>query len=225
MAWEEYKHDKAPLPEEMEKDKQPETILRDARKRLDVVGMLVDRREVAAFLEAGVIRCVNLFSDASPVTGTELQGMVANLCFFDGSSRTYVLPGASLGYGKYDAANKSIALLHALWLSFGTDKATLRKFLDLVVSITTDFGVEMHTLEMPDILDAFYKWMSGTPLQEVRLLINYDRRLFPRCIRIVGWSHGLGNLMKEVAKSVHSWPVLLDCYRDLCRFFKITTWL
>jgi len=217
VAWDTYKHGIVADPE-AKNDDPPETLLRAARARMDVVASLIDRRELAGAINADMIEAICLYSDASPVTGTELQGMVAEVVFKSGNLRRIVLPGASLSYGSYDAVNKTIALLHALWLTFGIDKATLRKALELVVSITTDFGVEMLTVEVPDCVDAFYSWMEGEPISTCGLYINWERRLFPRCFRVSGWSHACGNVMKSVAKAVPGWPEILHALRDLCNF-------
>ena len=55
----------------------PSTLTRiRARHRSDVVFMLLERREVTAWLEQGVIESIQAYSDASPVVGVELQGQL-----------------------------------------------------------------------------------------------------------------------------------------------------
>jgi hypothetical protein len=50
-----------------------------ARAKLDVVACLLDRREFQGLMHDGSIVGICLFSDSSPVTGTELQGMVMDI--------------------------------------------------------------------------------------------------------------------------------------------------
>ena len=84
----------AQLPEHLKK-----TALYHARPKHGVA-MTIERRGLQ-----GLIRnrpedliSVHLYSDASPVTGTELQGMVIELVFSDGRIRTMVLPGVVMHF-------------------------------------------------------------------------------------------------------------------------------
>ena len=85
------------------------------RALFDIVDCLVGRRKMMAWLCKDMIKAITLYSDASPVTGTEVQGCVADVLLHDDTLHRIVLPGASLSYGKYDAVNKCIALFHALF--------------------------------------------------------------------------------------------------------------
>ena len=201
QAWEDYTANKeADDPRPRNADARPTTWF-TAGERLDFATMLLQRRENAALLELNHIRAMTVMSDASPVTGVELQALILVMHLENGDRRMCTMPGASLSYGHYDSLSKTGSLLYALWLLFGPTKASLRKALRLVRCVTTDFGVESKTLETPDIVDAFFSKLMGRPDDEARALVNYSNRLFPVALRLRGWSHFLGSVMKTVAKS------------------------
>ena len=81
-------------------------------------------------------------------------------------------------------------------------------------------SIEVHLLELPDLLPAFMQWLDGADIQAVRPLINHNSRLMPNAIRLGGWSHSLGGVMKRVAESFPIWPTYLSKLRALCRFFR-----
>jgi len=199
------------------------TLVR-ANARLDAVGMLVDRREVHALLATNQIRSVCINTDASPVVGLELQGVVVDFIMIDGNVKQVIPPGASLTYGHYDVCNKTIAALHALWCVVGPTAKDLRAVCELVVGVTTDHGVEVRTIDMPDVVDAFVAWMGGSSLEEVRHLVRWDARLFPNACRISGWSHMFGNIMRFTAQSCPSWPDILTGLREQVEFWRNESW-
>jgi len=200
------------------------SVLRRAKARLDIVGMSLDRREFHALLASGQIRSITINTDASPVVGLELQGVVMDLMLFDGSKRQVITPGATLTYGHYDIVNKTIATLHSLWLVSGPDLEHLQQLCSLVVGITTDHGVEIKTIDMPDVTEAYFQWMQGTPLNELRHLVRWDRRLFPNAVRISGWSHAFGNIMRSTAESCKTWPTILTGLREEVEFWRNQAW-
>jgi len=201
-----------------------DATLRRAKARLDVVGMLFDRREIHALLATKQIRSITINTDASPVVGLELQGVVVDLMLVDDSKKQVVCPGATLTYGHYDVVNKTVAALHSLWLIGGPTVETLQQLCSLVVGITTDHGVEIQTINMPDVTEAFVRWLDGEPLEATRHYVRYDRRLFPNAVRISGWSHAFGNIMKATAQSCPSWPDILTALRDQVSFWREQSW-
>jgi len=111
--------EKAVDPGEVVRDRKadpPRTTRQGALEQLDVTGMLLQRREFRANRLCGLIRGINLFTDASPVTGEELQGMVMETICKPMEVTLDVLPGSTLCYGQYGGINKSVALLFSLWL-------------------------------------------------------------------------------------------------------------
>ena len=56
----------------------------------------------------------------------------------------------------------------------------MRWFCSKVRSFTTDFGNELHLLEMPDVVSAVVMWVEGVPLEKCRHLVHGDRRLFQK---------------------------------------------
>ena len=200
------------------------TTLQKAFAKADVLGMLLERRRIAAWRETDAVEAIQIYSDASPVTGEELQGLVMDVLLRDNSVYTSTLPGSTLWYGHYDSISKVVALLWSLLLVVGTAVDTMRWLLDKVVCITTDFGNEHHTIEAPDFLEAFMMWAGGMALSEAALLVRYTHRLFPNALRLAGWSHTMGKIMHRVAKTAPTWPAILGCIRNLCSFWRVRSW-
>ena len=57
-----------------------------AAARLDALDLLLERRRWAADRECDLVRSVTLYSDSSPVTGEELQGMVMDIMKHDNNA-------------------------------------------------------------------------------------------------------------------------------------------
>ena len=195
-----------------------------ALARADAVCCSLHRRLFVQWFALGAIKCICIYSDASPVVGVEIQDMVVDVVFHDGGFERIILPGSTLAYGSADTVAKGVALLWAIFLVAGPTPQALRTFCDHVTSFTTDFGVEMHLLEMPDIIDAFILWISGEPLDRLRPLVNQNTRLFRNALRMAGWSHTLGGVMKEVANAQDDWPQNLKHMRVLCKNFRNKTY-
>jgi hypothetical protein len=196
------------------------TSLEVSRARLDVVSMLQQRRQFTLAAEQDTIRGIAVYSDASPVVGAELQGMIADVMYKDNSVERTTLPGSTLAYGHTDAVAKTMALVWAIFLVAGPTLKVMRYFFDHITSLTTDFGVEMHLLELPDVLVAFLKWVGGAPLAGLGPDVVHSRRLMWRALRIAGWSHTLGGIMKASATECPNWPDILQQLRYLCQFFR-----
>jgi hypothetical protein len=194
--------------------------------KIDVVCMALDRRWFRAMMATQLILSIHLYSDASPVVGSELQGMVADFCFKPSSQlpmRRRTLPGATLQYGWTDWVSKSMCLVWSVFLVIGPELDALTYFFHKTRSITTDYGVEIATVLICNVLPCFIHWLSGkVMLSNISHLIDTSTRLMPRCLRIGGWSHTLGNTMELVVKSYPApgWPEILDFLRVLCRIFK-----
>jgi len=195
-----------------------------AAAKADVVGMLIERRLWHEEVAKDEVRSINAFSDSSPVVGVELQGMICDVVKRSGAVRRVHLPCATLVYGQTDAMSKMMAFLWAAWLVFGPTEAHMLYFVEHLRCWTTDFGVERFSIDVPDCLSAFMAWVAGQTLDAVKGLIRYDRRLFRRALRIGGWGHSLGNIMRRVAHRYPHWPEILDQVRALSRFFRNQTW-
>ena len=195
-----------------------------ALARADVVAMFLQRRQFKKLRQEDSVRSISIYSDGSPVVGAELQGMIIDVNFYDNTTEQFTLPGSTLAYGFSDSMSKSVALLHALWLVAGPTEDDLRWACSKVMSFTTDFGVEMHLLEAPDIIEAYLARINGSPLHTLAHLVQNDVRLFPNALRMAGWSHTMGNIMKFAAESFSQCPVYLKHQRELCKFFKNHTY-
>ena len=97
-----------------------------AKAKLDFTAMLVERRLFHADMATDNCAAINIFSDGSPVTGAELQGMIVHYVKRDGSVRVSTLPGATLTYSHCGAVAKTLALVHSVYLTCGPDEAHLR---------------------------------------------------------------------------------------------------
>ena len=165
------------------------TTLMIALARSDVVAMNLARRLFRKWRVNDEIKSIHIYSDASPVVGHELQGMIIDIVLKRGDVIRMTLPGSTLAYGHADALSKGVALLHALWLVAGLSEADLAYCCGCVRSLTTDFGVEMHLLEMPDVAAAYVAFMGGAPTHRLRPLVKQGSRLFHKALRMAGWSH------------------------------------
>ena len=191
-----------------------------ARHKLDVIIMHLERREFHDWMERGVLQSIHCFSDASPVVGIELQGMILTFVLTTGDIMKRTLPGSQLHYGLCGATAKSVALLRGMFLILGPEKATLRYALSKVASLTTDNGVEVNLIHLPDILDAFYLWMKGTQLEELKQHIVQGSRLLPNAIRLIGMGHAMGGIMYAVCNAYEHWAHINEQLRALVHLFR-----
>jgi len=95
---------------------------------VDIVGMLMHRRVFEDVCANDATQSIRCYSDSSPVVGNEMQGMLCDFIHFDGSMRRTTLPGMTLHYGHYDAVNKVIAFVWAVWLMCGPTLTTMTYF-------------------------------------------------------------------------------------------------
>ena len=164
------------------------------------------------------MQAVSFYSDDSPVIGSELQGMIMDVILKDGTLHRYTLPGSTLAYGHTDTISKAMALVWAVHLVVGNELDVLRYCFDKVRSLTTDYGVELGINSVVDMLPAFVKWIRNTPFDVLACDVNKDSRLMPNSLRVGGWSHSCGNIVKEVCVYFPRYPEFLTYLRALCRF-------
>jgi len=223
QAAHEYEH---PDDLEAERDRTKDPVratLMHSMKKLDCIDLLLLRRRMRADMIHDNILACNLYSDSSPVSGTEIQGMVLDINRRDGNNERIELPGANLSYGLFDSISKAICCLHAFWLITGTEDVLLY-LCSKVASVCTDFGTEMHTIEMRNVSAAYCVYMDGADLEECRRRVDTTQRWLPNAVRISGWSHTMGNIMRETAEASPRWPTLLDEMRSLVDFMRNATW-
>ena len=89
--------------------------MRNAGK-LDMVDCLLERRAFRADRQFDTVSSIHLLSDASPVTGEELQGMLMDVVYRDGRGRRATFPGASLYYTQLGAVAKTVTRLWAVFV-------------------------------------------------------------------------------------------------------------
>ena len=199
-------------------------VIDRGKAHADAVGMLLERRIFADEMASDSIEAINCYTDASPVVGAELQGMIVDFVHRDRSVRKTTLPGSTLHYGHCDAVNKSVSFMYAVWLVCGPEEDKMTYVFSKCRSFTTDFGTEMHGTEIPWLLTAFLAWLDGRKIENCRDLIDFSRRQFYRVLRIAGWNHLCGNVMKRIAAVAPSWPHILEQVSALCQFYRNETW-
>jgi len=192
--------------------------------RMDIVDILVERRHFHADRIFDRIDFIGFYSDSSPVTGEEIQGMLLDVILKDETHRRVTLPGASLPYGLFGSIMKSVTLLWACWLVAGPFFEHMSYFYSKCRCITTDGGAEIKTLDLPDVLKAFLKWNAGARLEDCRGLVDHSRRLLYNSLRVSGWSHCWGNLMKDLVKVCTKWPRFNEQLNMLVNFIRNASW-
>jgi hypothetical protein len=194
--------------------------------RMDAVGCLLDRRELAHRYETARDDLVSahLFTDGSPVTGVELQGMVLQFLWNDDSVDERIMPGVALHYGGCSLWDKVFAFLWSLWL-IASSLPVMRWVIDSICSVTTDMGTELNFIDCEDVLAAFFVWLTAKlPFADLSKLIVPGSRMFPQALKIPDWSHIMGNMMKHAAYKVSKWKEISESLRALCKFFRCTDW-
>jgi len=192
--------------------------------RCDITYMLLFRREWYADFLHDLIECITIFTDSSPNSGLEFQGMIATVRKTSGDFYSVTLPGSTLAYGLQDVLSKTIALVWSVWLLTGPDVASVEYFFNKVTCVTTDGGVELGTTLVPNILYAFMRWVSGAPFDSLHSFVRPNELLLPVAIRILGWSHSFGNLSKSTAWTWKKFDSKLEMIRRVVTFWRNKTW-
>ena len=89
-------------------------------------------------------------------------------------------------------------------------------------SITTDMGANSGWLVCQTFWNHGYSVSEGGPCKN--LSVDPDSRLFGNALRIPGWSHTFGNLMKFACKLNPRWPEFLGHMQSLCTFYRNDSW-
>ena len=74
------------------------------------------------------------------------------------------------------------------------------------------------------MLPAFFRWADSQELGSCLEFVKHNERLFPQAIRLLGWGHSWGNIMKTVAHSCKAWPQLELRLRAQVKFWKNASW-
>ena len=79
--------------------------------------MLLERRSIEEWSQSPEkLVSAHLYTDASPVSGVELQAMIISFIFTSGVMITKALPGVTMPPGRCRAVDKAIALFWSLFL-------------------------------------------------------------------------------------------------------------
>ena len=164
-------------------------VLRAGRVRIDCMAMLVSR----CFFEQAQRPWYFLWTDASPQwKGREYSA--SSYDEYDAGNDTIVrrlLPCISLTKGKTSTLDKTVALLHQIWLTVGAQN--LQSFCRSVRSICTDMGVERGISTMNiDVLRSFLLHI-GAPV-----FVQMDSPwVFPSALLVPGWRHSIDLLLRR----------------------------
>jgi hypothetical protein len=201
--------------------------LNEARIKLDAVTLQIERRQLQYLLKnkRETLQSAHVYTDASPVTGNELQGMLLELCFVCGLIQTIVLPGVMMHYGACAVVDKCVALLWALFLVVGPEFELLNFLVSMITSTTTDMGTELGVGDCPDILHTLLRRITGVPMAMLEGTTDGRSRLLKHSLKIAGWYHHFENLTEYDCNQIDRWPLILNCIRCLCKFFRNKGWM
>ena len=172
--------------------------------QLDVVETAITRREFRDIFENDPISVcsVHVYSDGSPVAGSELQGMILDICYTSGEVRQLILPGCCLHHGRMGLIDKAIAFIHVMTLTFGFHLPLREWVFSLVRSFTTDQGTEFSLPDVPNILPMYLRRQQRISFDTiVELGIDRESRLCPRTLKI-GSMFGTSGRLNSVPWSV-----------------------
>jgi hypothetical protein len=127
-------------------------------------------------------------------------------------------------YGKAGGIYKALAIIHSVWLVVGSSIKDIRNFFSLVTALTTDMGTEIGLIECPDVVEAYIRRLEGATMAVALATVDPASRLFPRAVRIPGWNHIYGGIMKKCTEE-HDWPKYTHYLQCLCRLFRNRTWV
>ena len=200
------------------------TAIRRSRIRMGSITLNLERRLFADLYanHRDEVDSMHAFSDGSPVTGREVQGMALELVMLN-SVEVFILPGVQLAYGEHSLAGKMLAFVWALFLLIGPNLQILQWVASKIRSFTTDFGEIMLGI-IPDIFEAFLRRLRGIPWELCAASVVEGSRLCAYALRITGWGHLWGNLAKYAAEQIEGWPEILAALRALTRFFRDGSW-
>ena len=172
-------------------------VLIRGRLKLDATAMALERRMFKDIIlnRSGELVGLYLFSDGSPVTGQEIQGMLMDLVWKDNLITRFVLPGIALAFGAFGLMSKAFALLWSWFLVVGPWEYGLNWIASHCRCITTDMGTELEMLMVPNFIRGFLAYITGKSMSVVRGLVDRSTRLLSRALRIADWSHMFDNLM------------------------------
>ena len=134
------------------------------------------------------------------------------------SGGAWVVPGVALRFGGLSCLGGVLAFLWSLCLLVGCGPGLVAWIISLVRSVAADLGTELGFIGRPDVLNAFLVQVAGGDLRTAIASIDPQSRLFRRALRIGGWSHMWGNLMKMACFQIPNWPKVVALIRSCCRF-------
>lgn len=91
----------------------------------------------------------------------------------------------------------------------------MRRWVDSVESITTDWGIESGIVNAPDVTPWFLATVLGkAPPRSTQTRGCSGERWLP------GWNHLMSNAMKAALNAFRTWPGVLQKLRVFTKFFR-----
>lgn len=200
------------------------TLLR-AQIRLDVASVLMQRR---THREPCQSLSRYLAYDASPKQGLEVYA-VKEMVLRDGDYAAATwrhLPLSSLGHRHAGAADKTVGVIHAMFLVSGPRSEDMRRWASQVRWCLTDSGAEMLAADMPDFIDAFLDHRLGEAPPQLPAdpsAVAPCGFLFPVAMRGPGWNHLWDLVLKHVCMKHIPWfSGWMQQARAMCTFLRNT---
>jgi hypothetical protein len=171
------------------------TFLRGARPRFDVAMMLMFRRHFETMMRSAIPFGLYLFADGSPASGFESLTVVESM-LRQNSITYHRMPMIYLGIGHMGLKAKAFGLLWTFHLELGPSPDMMRFRCWCVRGFCTDKGVEMGLCDLCDTLPQFY--------EAIGVVVECPRQEFlcPNAFWLPGWHYCLGNILREVLRSI-----------------------
>ena len=166
----------------------------------------------------GSIVTRHVYTDSSPSSGFEILATEADE-FIEGErlmNNSTKLPYVGMSHGFTSLAYKTFALLWQIFLVVGPSGDDMRRWVDSVESITTDWGTESGIVNAPDVIP----WFLATVLGKAPPEIDKHSRLFRKALWLPGWNHLMSNAMKAALNTLRTWPGVLQKLRVFTKFFR-----
>jgi hypothetical protein len=194
--------------------------LERARIDLDLAAMLARRatnHELS--LKGDVVRKLNF--DASRQHGSEIyvaiEETVVNGNIAESECRC--MPISGLQHGHVNAIDKSMELLHKIYLESGPAMVDVRMYCNQVTICHTDDGTEGAVNDCFDVLDHYMAGNTSPTAEE--LTACRTGFLFPNAIRSLAWNHIFDGAMRRALLSLDFYAEYNRMAADLTKFVKV----
>ena len=187
-------------------------MLRKSRVILDSVACAVWREFLAQSLSN---LNVFLWVDASPQhSGEELLSIVADFIAPGGIHFRRLLPQICLPRHYWDTQGKTLALVWALFLVGGPTSERVAALCCRVASVTTDFGTEASLADSSNMLITLGRMLG------IQVPDDCHANLLPTAIRVPGWKHVWGGLIRFGLWRCSFFPRFLTLFKSIVQILR-----